>query len=648
MPNVIKPKRSSVGGNNPTTSNLASGEMGVNMADQKIWINNGTSVVQIGAGKLTSLADVSVSSPSSGQVLSWNGTNWVNTTNSAAGVSSFNTRTGAVTLSSGDVTGALGYTPYNSTNPNGYTSNTGTVTSVSGTGSVAGLSLSGSVTTSGSLSLSGTLSASIDNITDEHRLFNNMGDNHGTRSSFDAQGAAASVNFGWRYVQGSTNGPGTNSAGQYYSAFVGLGNEYAYNTYGMQMAIPRNVSSPYLSVRYEEGGAFGAWNKISAGYADSAGSVAWTNVSGRPTAVSSFTNDSGYITSSGNAATATNLSTNRTNWSSNGTISAVVGQMAWKNYGNSHTIFDASNGTAPDGSAVNNTNAQVAWSGSYPTLMGWNGANTFGVRVDSARVADTVAASGISGQTGMYTSSNRPGAYRLYRNDSDDPYNIQTTWSADRSGYWSLRGYYNDSYHAACYVAYSGYADSAASATTAANVSASSDQAIVNQHNGSASSWYGRILSKNSTSNKAAFLGTYGTIAGVFAHNNALSAWDDLYVNTVDGSGGGNVRLPSTTYINGSQSIHAGNVGSYAIPYVAPSTAGNVLTSNGSSWVSSPAASGGQFFGSAVVKAIAYNANSISENITITAGNNGLSAGPITINTGYTVTVATGAAWVIV
>ena len=36
------------------------------------------------------------------------------------GVTSFNTRTGAVTLLSGDVTGALGYTPYNATNPSGY------------------------------------------------------------------------------------------------------------------------------------------------------------------------------------------------------------------------------------------------------------------------------------------------------------------------------------------------------------------------------------------------------------------------------------------------------------------------------------------------------------------------------------------------
>lgn len=38
----------------------------------------------------------------------------------AAGLTSFNTRTGAITLSSGDVTTALGFTPYNSTNPAGY------------------------------------------------------------------------------------------------------------------------------------------------------------------------------------------------------------------------------------------------------------------------------------------------------------------------------------------------------------------------------------------------------------------------------------------------------------------------------------------------------------------------------------------------
>lgn len=60
-------------------------------------------------------------------------------------------------LSSGQVTTALGFTPYNSTNPAGYTSNLGTVTSVSGAGTVSGLTLSGTVTSAGSLTLSGAI-----------------------------------------------------------------------------------------------------------------------------------------------------------------------------------------------------------------------------------------------------------------------------------------------------------------------------------------------------------------------------------------------------------------------------------------------------------------------------------------------------------
>jgi lysophospholipase L1-like esterase len=43
-------------------------------------------------------------------------------------------------ISSSDVTSALGYTPYNSTNPNGYTSNTGTITGITMNGSSKGTS----------------------------------------------------------------------------------------------------------------------------------------------------------------------------------------------------------------------------------------------------------------------------------------------------------------------------------------------------------------------------------------------------------------------------------------------------------------------------------------------------------------------------
>ena len=79
-----------------------------------------------------------------------------------------------------------------------------------------------------------------------------------------------------------------------------------------------------------------------------------------------------------------------------------------------------------------------------------------------------------------------------------------------------------------------------------------------------------------------------------------------------------------------------------------PGTAGNVLTSNGSAWTSSVPAGGGQFYGTATVKAIAYNAQTIGEDITILGTTNALSAGPITINTSFTVTIATGGNWVIV
>lgn len=149
--------------------------------------------------------------------------------------------------------------------------------------------------------------------------------------------------------------------------------------------------------RFKQYRGSGTWHDVidsgnigsqSVNYAASAGSVAWTNVSSRPTALSQFSNDLG-------------------------------------NYG--------------------------GWITSSGSISG---------------SAGSVPASGITGQTGMWTSSARPGPYRLYRNEDNSAYNVQTTWSADVSGYWSLRGYLNDSYHAPCYVGYAGYAPSAGNADT--------------------------------------------------------------------------------------------------------------------------------------------------------------------------------------
>jgi hypothetical protein len=68
-------------------------------------------------------------------------------------------------LANTDVDGALGFTPYSAANPSGFTSNVGTVTSVGGTGTVSGLTLTGSVASAGSLTLGGTLSLTSGNVT---------------------------------------------------------------------------------------------------------------------------------------------------------------------------------------------------------------------------------------------------------------------------------------------------------------------------------------------------------------------------------------------------------------------------------------------------------------------------------------------------
>lgn len=75
-----------------------------------------------------------------GKSWKFDGVSWVATVLTLP-VTSFNTRTGDVTLGSNDVTTALGFTPYNSTNPSGYITGsgntTGTASNVTGTVAVA-------------------------------------------------------------------------------------------------------------------------------------------------------------------------------------------------------------------------------------------------------------------------------------------------------------------------------------------------------------------------------------------------------------------------------------------------------------------------------------------------------------------------------
>jgi hypothetical protein len=117
-------------------------------------------------------------------------------------------------------------------------------------------------------------------------------------------------------------------------------------------------------------------------------------------------------------ASATTFSTTRTNYKGV-TDGAVAGQLMWKNYGNLHTIFDASAATSPSGGAVsvhtpdypvNNSNGSNTW-GVNPNLMGWNGSSTYGVKVDWSRYSES------TGSVAWTNVSSRPTALSQFSND---------------------------------------------------------------------------------------------------------------------------------------------------------------------------------------------------------------------------------------
>ena len=137
----------------------------------------------------------------------------------------------------------------------------------------------------------------------------------------------------------------------------------------------------------------------------------------------------------------------RTDWNDSTVISDVIGQLAWKNYGNNHTIFDASASTSPSGTSVNNTNPNVPWTGTYPTLMGWNGANTYGVRVDSSRFADrwtTARTLSLSGDASGSVSWDGSGNATLSVAVADDSHSHSQVFIPDTRGAARAPNYYPD------------------------------------------------------------------------------------------------------------------------------------------------------------------------------------------------------------
>lgn len=132
--------------------------------------------------------------------------------------------------------------------------------------------------------------------------------------------------------------------------------------------------------------------------------------------------------------------------------------------------------------------------------------------------------------------------------------------------------------------------------------------------------------------------GNAGT-ATALATGRTISATGDVSYTSGSFDGTGNVTGTATLATVNS------NVGSFgsssSIPVVTVNAKGLVTA------VSTATVAGGQYFGTAATKAIAYNSNTIAENITITSGNNAMSVGNITISSGFSVTVQSGCRWVV-
>ena len=199
-------------------------------------------------------------------------------------------------INSSAVTTALGFTPYNSTNPSGYISGISFANVSSKPTTISGYGITDAITTGNIGSQTVSNSSQLQGL-NKAQLWNNSGQNHSTYQTF-----GAIPNFGVWFMQNSSAADTPQSASQYYVQTQGLGNDYAYGTYGLMTAVARDHALKYTYYRTQENGTWGSWTKAAAGYADTAGSLSSMNIS-------QFTNNSGYITGvtniSGTAASET-------------------------------------------------------------------------------------------------------------------------------------------------------------------------------------------------------------------------------------------------------------------------------------------------------------------------------------------------------
>jgi len=364
-------------------------------------------------------------------------------------------------VASGDITAALGYTPYNSTNPAGYTSNAGTVTSVTVSTSGVGISSSGSpVTSSGTITITSNATSA------------NTGS---TIVARDANG-----DFNGRYINASyLNQSGGNSevaSGSISQIFVKGGDNY------LRCSTPTQLAGAIQAV------ASGSWGINISGTAAAASTASllngrnWSDATGANT----------IVTRDGNGYTFTYYINSSTSNNENPAISQVITTNGSDNYFRKSSLVHLGNSLgagAPAARAMgirrrddgSDYNVQTHWTGSYWRLLGYYGDSSYHAdthvgyadNAGSASTATTASTASACSGTSVYAnylwSASHPGSYFM-RVDWDGSY-----WNCTTNHGSPVRVGYADS---------AGSASSASTATTATTVTSNGTSTFSNSGNG--------------------------------------------------------------------------------------------------------------------------------------------------------------------
>ena len=210
-------------------------------------------------------------------------------------------------------------------------------------------------------------------------------------------------------------------------------------TYGNWLSVIHSGNIGSQSVNYANSSHSAQISNSCTGNASSASSVAWSGVSSKP---ADWLNSSSLIADHSNA----------NEWKNSGFYENGGGGSNWPTNG---TWYNSINVRHSNQNNYHGFQVAMSYYDNNLWYRSYQGGGTF------QAWQRAVGSNELDNYVGK-TSGNRPGVTRLYRRDSDEPYNLQHNWTGT---HWLLRGYYNDDFHAEVKVDYANSAGSAPNGT---------------------------------------------------------------------------------------------------------------------------------------------------------------------------------------